>query len=84
VAEVKAYESNVGSDSDSEPERRRYIIDVEPSATVATNKLYPGEPDEPEEGERLFHSQIWVKGSSLNFIVDSGSKKNLISTEVVK
>lgn len=27
---------------------------------------------------------MWVKGSSLQFIVDSGSQKNLISAEVVK
>jgi hypothetical protein len=57
---------------------------MEPSATVATTKLQPGEPDEPEEGERLFHSQMWVKGTPLHFIIDSGSQKNLISVEVVK
>jgi hypothetical protein len=84
VAEVKASESDVGSDSESEPERGRQIIDAEPSATIATTKLHPGEPDEPEEGEHLFHSQMWVKGTPLHFIVDSGSQKNLISTEVVK
>jgi hypothetical protein len=44
----------------------------------------PGEPDEPEEGECLFHSQMWVKGTPLHFIVDSGSQKNLISVEVIK
>jgi hypothetical protein len=84
VAEVKASESDVDSDSEPEPERGRWIIDVEPSATVATTKLQPGEPDEPEEGECLFHSQMWVKGTPLHFIVDSGSQKNLISAEVVK
>jgi hypothetical protein len=84
VAEVKASESDVGSDSESEPERGRWIIDVEPSATVATTKLQPNEPDEPEEGECLFHSQMWVKGTPLHFIVDSGSQKNLISAEVIK
>jgi hypothetical protein len=42
------------------------------------------EPDEPEEGEHLFHSQMWVKGTPLHFIVDSDSQKNLISAEVVK
>jgi hypothetical protein len=57
---------------------------VKPSATVATTKVQPGEPDELEEGERLFHSQMWVKGTPLHFIVDSGSQKNLISEEVVK
>jgi hypothetical protein len=51
---------------------------MEPSATIATTKLQPGEPDEPEEGECLFHSQMWVKGTPLHFIVDSGSQKNLI------
>jgi hypothetical protein len=57
---------------------------VEPSVTVSTTKLQPGEKDEPEEGKRLFHSQMWVKGTPLHFIVDSGSQKNLISAEVVK
>jgi hypothetical protein len=82
VAEVKASESDAGSDSESEPERGRQIIDAEPSATIATTKLQPGEPDEPEEGEHLFHSQMWVKGTPLHFIIDSGSQKNLISAEV--
>jgi hypothetical protein len=51
LAEVKSYESDVGSDSESEPEKGTQIIDAKPSATVATTKVYPGEPDEPEEGE---------------------------------
>jgi hypothetical protein len=34
----------------------------------------------PEEGECLFHSQIWVKGTTPHFIVNNGSQKNLIST----
>jgi hypothetical protein len=84
VAEVKAFESDAGFDFESEPERGRQIIDAEPSATVATTKIQLGEPDELEEGEHLFHSQMWVKGTSLHFIVDSGSQKNLISAEVVK
>jgi hypothetical protein len=49
------------------------IIDAEPIATIATTMLQPGEPDELEEDERLFHSQMWVKGTPLHFIVDSGS-----------
>jgi hypothetical protein len=84
VAEVKTSESSVGSNSKLEPERGRHIIDVEPNSTVATAKLQPGEPNEPEEGERLFHSQMWVKGTPLHFIVDSGSQKSLISAEVIK
>jgi hypothetical protein len=84
VAEVKAYELNVGFGSNSEPKRGRWIIDVEPSATISTTNIQPSEPDEPEEGERIFHSQMWVKGTSLHFIVDSSSSKNLISAKVIK
>jgi hypothetical protein len=75
VAEVKASESDAGSDSEPELERGRWIIDMEPSATVSTTKLQPGEPDEPEEGERLFHSQMWVKGTPLHFIIDSVARR---------
>jgi hypothetical protein len=84
VAEMKASESEEDSDSESNPERGKQIIDVEPSATVTTTKFQPSEPEEPEEGEHLFHSQMWVKGTLLHFIVDSGSQKNLISAEVIK
>jgi hypothetical protein len=82
VAEVKASESYAGYEFESEPKRGRQIIDMEPSATVATTNLHPGEPDEPDEGERLFHSHMWVKGTPLHFIVDSDSQKKLISIEV--
>jgi hypothetical protein len=84
VAEVKAFESDADSDSESELERGRWIIDAEPNATIATTKIHPSEPDEKEEGERLFHSQMWVKGTPLHFIIDSGSQKNLILAEVFK
>jgi hypothetical protein len=76
VAEVKASESDVGFNSESKLEKGRRIIDAEPNATVATTKIQPGELDELEESERLFHSHMWVKGSLLHFIVDSGSQKN--------
>jgi hypothetical protein len=72
------------SDSDSENNKRRQIIDAEPTATVVTTTIQPEEPEDPEEGECLFHSQMWVKGTPLHFIVDSGSQKNLISAEVIK
>jgi hypothetical protein len=84
VAKVKASELDKDSDYEPEPERERQIIDAEPSVTIATTKLQPGEPDDPEEGEGLFHSLIWVKGTPLYFIIDSGSQKNLISVEVIK
>jgi hypothetical protein len=48
VAEVKASESDMNSDSEPEPERGRKIIDTEPSATVSTTNLHHGELDKPE------------------------------------
>jgi hypothetical protein len=84
VVEIKDKESNPDSESDSENNGRRQIIDADPTATVVTTTIQPEEPTDPEEGEHLFHSQMWVKGTPLHFIVDSGSQKNLISAEVVK
>jgi hypothetical protein len=72
------------SESDSENNGRRQIIDADPTAIVMTTTIQPEEPTDPEEGEHLFHSQMWVKGTPLHFIVDSGSQKNLISAEVIK
>ena len=76
-------ESDACSDSESEPnkgnEKWKYIIDAEPNTTIATVKIQKEEPEDPEEEEHFFHSQMWVKGSPLRFIVDNGSKKNLIS-----
>jgi hypothetical protein len=84
VAEIKDKEPNPDSESDSENTGKRQIIDADPTAIVATAAIQPEEPTDPEEGEHLFHSQMWVKGTPLHFIVDSGSQKNLISAEVVK
>jgi hypothetical protein len=75
---------NPDSESDSENTGKRQIIDADPTAIVATTTIQPEEPTDPEEGECLFNSQMWVKGTPLHFIVDSRSQKNLISTEVVK
>jgi hypothetical protein len=79
VAEVKDFESDSGSNSESELEKGRQITDTKPSSTVVTTKIHPREPNEPEEGENLFHSQMWVKGTPLHFIIDSASQNNLIS-----
>jgi hypothetical protein len=84
VAEIKDKDLNPDSESDSENTGKRQIIDADPTAIVATAAIQPEEPTDPEEGERLFHSQMWVKGTPLHFIVDSGSQKNLISAEVIK
>ena len=82
--ELKASESEADSDFESNLEGGKQIIDAKPSATVATTKFQPSELEEPEEGEHLFHSQMWVKGDLLHFIVDRGSQKNFISAEVIK
>jgi len=60
------------------------IIDTEPCFTIATTKFQLNKLEEHEEGECLFHSQMWVKGTPLHFIVDIGSQRILISIEVVK
>jgi hypothetical protein len=78
VAELKDKELNLDLDPNSENNKRRQIIDVEYTATIKTTTIQPEE--DPEEGERLFHSHMWVKGTPLHFIVDSGSQKNIIST----
>jgi hypothetical protein len=82
VVELKDKESNPDLDLDSENNKRKQIIDEEPTATIATATIQPEE--DPEEGERLFHSQMWVKGTPLHFIVDNEIQKNIISIEVVK
>jgi hypothetical protein len=85
---LKASELDACFDSESEPDkgndRGKQIIDAEPNAIVATMKIQKEEPKDQEEAEHLFHSKMWVKGSLLQFIVDSGSQKNLILVEVVK
>ena len=88
MAELKALESDACSDPESELDKwngkGKQIIDAKPNVIVAIAKIEKNEPKDQEEGECLFHSQMWVKGSLLQFIVDSGSQKNLISVEVVK
>ena len=69
MAELKVSESDAGSDSESEldkgNDKGKQIIDADPNATVATAKIQKNEPEDPEEEERLFHSQMWVKGSPI-------------------
>jgi hypothetical protein len=84
MVEIKDKEMNPYSKFDPENNEKRQIIDTYPIATITTKKIKPKEPTDPKEGERLFHSQMWVKGTPLHFIVDIGSQKNLISAEVVK
>jgi hypothetical protein len=60
------------------------MMDADPIYTVATTTIQPEESVDPEEGKRIFHSQMWVKGTSFHFIVDNDRQKNLISTKVVE
>jgi hypothetical protein len=84
VVEVKDKEPNPDSESDLENIENRQIIDAAPNATFMVATIQPKELVDLEEGECLFHSQMWMKGIPLHFIVDSGSQKNLISAEVIK
>ena len=84
MVELKYFELKVDSNTKSNPEGGKQIIDDEPSSIVSTTKVQPHELEEPEEGECLFHSHMWVKGAPLHFIVDSDSQKNLISVDIVK
>jgi hypothetical protein len=84
VVDLKQKDSNPHSESNSENTGRRQIIDVDSTVTVVTKKIQPKEPINPKDVEYLFHSQMWVKGTPLHFIVDSGSQKNFISAEVIK
>jgi hypothetical protein len=65
-------------------DRGNKIIIAEPNATITKKNIQKVEPEDPEEEENIFHSHIWVKGSPLQIIIDSGSQKNLILIEFVK
>jgi hypothetical protein len=84
VVGVKDKDLNLDSEYDPENIQNIQIIDADATATVATPTSHPKEPVDPEEGGCLFHLEMWVKGTPLNFIVDSGSQNNLISIEVIK
>ena len=84
MADLKDFESEGDSNFESKPEGGKNIIDAEQSATITTTKVRPSKLEELEEGECLFHSQMWVKVSMIHFIIDRGSQKNMISSYVVK
>lgn len=60
VAKLKASKSDACFNPKSEPNKGngkgKKIIDPEPSVTVATAKIQKNEPEDPEDGELLFHS----------------------------
>jgi hypothetical protein len=84
VAKIKDKEPNPDSESESKNTGKGQIIDANPTAIVTTTTIQPEEPTDPEEGEHLFHSQMWVNWTPLHFIVDSRTHKNLTSREVIK
>lgn len=81
MTEIRGEEAEPESSpiDNSKKEENDSIIEANPYAVVGTAKVFPREDE-----ERLFHSQMWVDGKPLHFIVDSGSQKNLISRETVK
>jgi hypothetical protein len=56
LAEIKDKEMNPDSESNSEINGRRHIIDANPTATVTATTIQLEEPTDPKEGECLFHS----------------------------
>jgi hypothetical protein len=54
VAELKALELDIGSDSNLDPYKGKHISDLESSATITTTKIQPNETKYFEEGEHLF------------------------------
>jgi hypothetical protein len=83
VAKVKSSELDVGFNSESEPEKgdktltQNPVPSLLPPRSILVNLMN-------QRKESLFHSQMWVKGTPLHFIINSGSQKNLISMEVIK
>ena len=77
MAEIKSSESDPNSDSEpnaTNAHNGRHIIDADPTAIIATAQIQLEDPEESEAEERLFHSQMWVKGMPLHFVVDNGSQ----------
>jgi hypothetical protein len=54
MAQLKAYDLEDYSDSESNPEGGKQIIDAEPSAVVATTKVRPCEPKKQRKGNASF------------------------------
>jgi hypothetical protein len=73
VVDIRDKEMNLDSESNSKNIYKRQIVDADPTVIVATAIIKQEEPTYPEEGEHLFNSNMWVKGTPLHFIVDSRS-----------
>jgi hypothetical protein len=77
VVELKEIELSPELESDSDNNKRRQLIDEKPTTTITTATILLEEPEDPKEGQCLFHSQMWVKGTPLHFIIYSRRQKNL-------
>ena len=53
---MKSSELDLDSDSETKPNKGKWIIDVEPNATITTAQIQLVEPEDLEDGEHLFHS----------------------------
>jgi hypothetical protein len=84
VAKVKDKDPNPDSESNPKNIEKRRIINVDPTTAITIAIIQPEEPIDPEEGENLFHLQMWVKGTLFHFIVDRNRQKNLISVDAIK
>jgi hypothetical protein len=73
VADLKEKESKPDSNFDSKHNKGKQIINAEPTGTIMPTTIQSGEPKDLEEGEHLFHSEMWVKGTPLHFNVENKS-----------
>jgi hypothetical protein len=75
VARIKDKEPNPDLESDSENTGKIQIINANPTTIFATTTIQPEEPTDPEEGEHLFHSQMWVKGTSHHLLLIAEARR---------
>jgi hypothetical protein len=76
MVEVKDLEPNLDLESDPENIENRHIINANPIATITTTTIQPEEPVDPEEGEHLFYSQMWMKGTLLHSLLIMVARKS--------
>jgi hypothetical protein len=75
VVKIKDKEPNPDSESDYEITGKGQIIDAYPTVIVATATIQPEEPIDSKEGERIFHSWMWVKGTPLHLFLIAEAKR---------
>jgi hypothetical protein len=58
---LKSLDSNSSLSFDSKSNKGKHIINMELGITIYISKVQLEEPKKPKEGEKLFHSRMWVK-----------------------